>query len=332
VKILRTGIQVLATAVVLTASPMLHAQRPDKPEGPFITQPVRFIVPNAPGGPTDTVARVVGQKLAERLGVPVVIDNRPGASGTVGGDLVAKSAPDGRTILLVSSSAFVAVPILVPDAPYDGRRDFALISAIVSVPYLLLVHPATGPASVRDFIALAKAKPGSLNYGSSGTGTVSHLVGALFASAAGIDVVHIPYKGSALASIDLMGGQLQFEFEATAGSMQHVRSGRLRALGISSAKRLSLLPDLPTIAESGLRGFEAVVTHGVAATAKTPPALVARLNREVVAAIDTPGTRERLMAIGGEIVGSSSDEYQAITRAEIRRWEKVVREIAAKGT
>ena len=330
---MRSNFLFFLIAVVWAAGQPLFAQtRADKSAPAFLTQPVRFIVPNAPGGPTDTVARIVGQKLAERLGVPVVVDNRGGASGTVGGDLVAKSAPDGRTLLLVSSSAFVSTPILVPNAPYDGRRDFALITAIVSVPYLLLVNPGSGPASVRDFIALAKAKPGSLNYGSAGHGSTSHLVGALFSSIAGIDVVHVPYKGSSLAAIDLIGGQLQFEFEAIAGGMQHVKSGRLRALGISSAKRLPVLPGLPTIAEAGVPGFEAAVTHGVCATGKTPPALVARLNREIVAAINTSEVRERLTAIGAEIVANSSEEYQAATRAEIPRWEKVVREIAAKGT
>ena len=325
-------IEVLATVLFFAASPALLAQsRPDKPEDQFVFKPVRLIVPNAPGGPTDTVARVVGLKLSERLGVPVIVDNRPGASGTVGGDLVARSAPDGRTLLLASSSAFVSTPILLPNAPYDGRRDFALITALVSLPYLLLVNPVTGPVSMRDFIALAKSKPGALNYGSAGTGTTSHLVGAMFASAAGIDVVHIPYKGSSLAAIDLMGGQLQFEFEATAGSMPHVRSGRLRALGISSAKRVSFMPDVPTIAESGVNGFEASITHGIAVTVKTPAALVARLNRELVASIASPDTRDRLIAVGGEIVGNTPAEYQAATRAEMRRWEKVVREISAKG-
>jgi tripartite-type tricarboxylate transporter receptor subunit TctC len=328
---LRISIEVFAALMTVASSAPLAQTQQYKPEGRFIFQPVRLIVPNAPGGPTDTVARVVGQKLAERLGVAVIVDNRPGASGTVGGDIVAKSAPDGRTLLLASSSAFVSTPILFPNAPYDGRRDFALITGLVWLPYLLLVNPAKGPASVRDFIALAKAKPGALNYGSAGTGTTSHLVGAMFAAAAGIEVAHIPYKGSSLAAIDLMGGQLQFEFEATAGSMPHVLSGRLRALGITSAKRVSFLPEVPTIAESGVSGFEASITHGIAATAKTPAALVARLNREIVATLSSPDTRERLIAVGGEIVGNSPAEYLAATRAEMRRWEKVVRDIAAKG-
>lgn len=321
-----------ALMLSLTAAQPLFAQSPSqKSTAPYTTQPIRLIVPNAPGGPTDTVARIVGQKLSERLGVPVIIDNRPGATGTIGGDLVAKSAPDGRTLLLTSSSAFVSTPILLPNAPYDGRRDFAPITAVVSVPYLLLVNPTSGINAVRDLISLAKVKPGSLNYGSAGNGSTSHLVGALFASMAGIEAVHIPYKGSSLAAADLIGGRLQFEFEAIAGGIQYVKSGRLKAIGISSAKRMPSVPDLPTIAESGVRGFEATVTHGICATAKTPPALVARINRELVAAIRTPEAQERLTAIGAEIVANSPEEYQASIRAEIPRWEKIVREVAAQG-
>ena len=325
----------LAFAIGLSLAagqPLLAQTRTDAQSAAFATQPIRLIVPNAPGGPTDAVARIVGQKLSERLGVPVLVDNRPGASGTIGGDLVAKSAPDGRTLLLASSSAFVSAPILVPDAPYDGRRDFAPITAVVSVPYLLLVNPASGIGSVRDLVAHAKAKPGGLNYGSAGHGSTSHLAGALFGSMAGIEAVHIGYKGSSLATADLIGGRLQFEFEAIAGGIPYVKSGRLRALGIASAKRIASLPDLPTIAESGVPGFEATVTHGICATAKTPSALVARLNSELVAAINMPDARERLTAIGAEVIASTAEEYQASIRAEIPRWEKVVREIAAQPT
>ena len=328
----------IAFAVVATMP--LHAQTHSGTTGKAfftqpltqpLTQPIRFVVPNAPGGPTDTVARIVGQKLAERLGVPVVIDNRGGATGTVGGEIVAKSAPDGRTLLLTSSSAFVSTPILMPNAPYDGRRDFAQITAILSVPYLLFVNSA-GPKSISDLIAQAKAKPGTLNFGSSGAGSTSHLTAVMFNTMAGINALHVPYKGSAPAAIDLIAGQLQFMFEAVAGGMPLLKSGRLRALGISSSKRLGLLPDLPTIAETGLPGYEASVTHGVCVTAKTPPALVTRLNRELVASINSPGVHERLTNLGAEVIASTPDEFQAATRAEIKRWEKVVREFAAKGT
>jgi len=322
---------VLAAIALVSGLPALAQTAPGKPEGRFITQPVRFIVPNAPGGPTDTVARIVAPRLSERLGVPVIVDNRAGASGTVGGDIVVKAAPDGRTLLLCSSSAFVSTPILVPDAPYDGRKDFALVTAIVSVPYLLLANPASSIKSVRDLVAQGKAKPGSLNYGSAGHGSTSHLVGALFSATAGIQTVHIAYKGSSLAAIDLISGQLQFNFEAIAGAMQHVKSGRLRALGVSALKRIASLPDLPTIHEAGVPGFEAAVTHGVCASAKLPPALVSRLNREFVAAINIPDVRERLTSIGAEVVANTSEEYQAAIRAEIPRWEKIVREIAASG-
>lgn len=294
-------------------------------------QPLRFIVPNAPGGPTDIVARTVSEKLADRLGVPVLVDNRAGATGTVGGDLVAKSAPDGRTLLLCSSSVFTSTPILVPEAPYDGRKAFTLVTNLVSVPYLLLVNPASGPGSVKEFIARAKAKPGSMNYGSAGHGSTSHLVGALFGSMAGIDVVHIAYKGSSQAATDLMGGQLQFAFEAVAGGIQYLKGGKLKAIAITSNKRLAALPDLPTVAESGIPGFEATVGHGVCVTAKTPAAIVTRLNQDLVATLKIPEVRDRLVGIGAEVVGNTPEEAQAAIRAEIPRWEKIVREVAAKG-
>ena len=325
---MKVFIPAFATALLL-AAPSLQAQTA-KPAAPYSTQPLRFIVPYAPGGPTDTVARSVGEPLSVRLGVPVVVENRAGASGTVGGDAVAKSAPDGRTLLLCSSSTFTSTPILMPEAPYDGRTAFALVTTLVSVPYLLLVHPS-GPATVREFIALAKAKPGSLNYGSAGHGSTSHLVGALLGSAAGIDITHIPYKGSSQAAADLMGGQLQFIFEAVAGGMQYVKGGKLRPLAITSEKRLSALPDLTTVAESGLPGFEATVTHGVCLTSKTPPALVNQLNQELVATLKAPAVRERLAGIGAEVIGDTPQQAQASVRQEIARWEKVVKEVAAKG-
>ncbi len=304
--------------------------RIEKSPNPYTTQPVRFIVPNAPGGPTDVVTRTVSDRLAERLGVPVLVENRAGASGTVGGDVVVKSAPDGRTLLLCSSSAFTSTPILVPEAPYDGRTALTLVTTLVSVPYVLLVDPAKGPASVSDFIARAKANPGKMNYGSAGHGSTSHMVGALFGSTAGIQVTHIPYKGSSQAAADLLGGQLQFVFEAVAGGMQYIKGGRLKALAISSTKRLPQLPDVPTVSEAGVPGFEASVGHGVCVTSKTPAALVQRINQELVATLKVPEVRDRLIGIGAEIVGNTPEEAQTAIRAEIPRWEKIVREVAAQ--
>ena len=325
------NIRPVFAATLMLVAPSLQAQAPAKPAAPFTTQPIRFIVPNAPGGPTDIVARTVGEKLSERLSVPVIVENRAGATGTVGGDIVAKSAPDGRTLLLCSSSVFTSTPILVPDAPYDGRTAFAKVTTLVSVPYLLLVNPSTGPSSVKEFIARAKAQPGSMNYGSAGHGSTSHLVGALFGSMAGINVVHIPYEGSSQAAADLMGGQLQFAFEAVAGGIQYLKGGKLKALGISSARRLPALPDVPTVAEAGVPGFEAAVGHGVCVTSRTPPALVNRLNQELVATLKVPEVRERLAGLGADIVGNTPAEYEAAIRADIQRWEKIVREVAAKG-
>jgi tripartite-type tricarboxylate transporter receptor subunit TctC len=297
----------------------------------YQSRPIRIVVPNAPGGPTDIVGRIVGQKFAERVGVAVVVDNRAGASGTLGGDVVAKAAPDGHTLLLASSSAFVSTPILVPNAPFDSRRDLAPVTIVVSVPYVLLVNPASGIQSVKELVAQARARPGTLNYGTAGNGSTSHLASAMLGVLAGIDIVHVPYKGSAPAATDLIGGQLQFVIEAIAGGMQHVRSGRLRALGISSRQRVASLPDVPTIAEAGVPGYEATVSHGICAPAKTPAAMIDQLNRDLVAAIRTPEARERLAAIGAQVVASSAEAYRDTIRDEIARWEKLVREIAAKG-
>lgn len=298
----------------------------------YPTRSIRMIVPYAPGGPTDLVGRLVGQKLGERVGVSVVVDNRPGGTGIIGGDMVAKAAPDGYTLLLCSTSTVVTSPILVDKAPYDGRRDFAAITLVVTIPYLLLVNPASGASSVKELIALARAKPGALNYGSAGTGSTSHLAGALLSQMARIDIVHVPYKGSSLAATDLIGGRLQFMFEAVAAGMQYVKSGRLRPLGISTAKRISSLPDLPTIGEAGVPGYEISTWHGICAPRATPPALIARLNHEIVAAINAPDVRERLTAIGAEVVGSSPGELAALINAEFPRWEKLMRELGVKGT
>jgi tripartite-type tricarboxylate transporter receptor subunit TctC len=290
-----------------------------------------MIVPYAPGGPTDIVGRIIAQKLGERLGVTVVVDNRPGGTGVVGGEMVAKAAPDGYTLLLCSTSTVVTSPILMAKPPYDALRDLAPITIVVSIPYLLLVHPSSGIGSVKELVALAKAKPGTLNYGSAGTGSTSHLAGAMLGKTAGIDVVHVPYKGSAMAATDLIGGQLQFIFEAIAAGMQYVKSGRLRALGISTLKRVPTLPELPTISEAGVPGYEVSTWHGICAPGATPSALINRLNREIIAVINAPDARDRLTGIGAELVGSSPQELRTLIETDIPRWTRLIREIGAKG-
>lgn len=296
----------------------------------YPTRPIRMVVPYAPGGPTDTVARIVGQKLSERVGVTVVVDNRPGGTGTLGGQIVARAAPDGHTLLLCSTSTIVTSPILMPNPPYDGRRDFAPITLVVSLPYLLLVNPASGIGSVKELVDAARAKPGAFNYGSAGVGSTSHLAGALLGKMAGIDIAHVPYRGSAPAAIDLIGGRLQFMFEATAGAMPHVKSGRLRALGVSTLKRIASLPELSTISEAGVAGYEMSVWFGICAPGATPPAVVEQLNREIITAIHAPDAREHLSSIGAELVGSSSQELGALIEAEIPRVVKLLREIGVK--
>lgn len=296
----------------------------------YPTRPIRMIVPYAPGGPTDTIGRLVAQKLSDRLGVTVVVDNRPGGTGILGGQLVAKAAPDGYTILLCSTSTVVTSPLLIGNAPYDGRRDFAPITLVAVMPYLLLVNPTSSITSVKDLVAASKTKPGTLNYGSAGTASASHLAGALLGKLAGIDITHIPYKGSAPAAVDLIGGRLQFIFEATAGAMPHVKSGRLRALGVSTSTRIASLPDLSTIAEAGVAGYEISAWHGICAPAGIPGAVVDRLNREIVSTLNAPDARERLAGLGAEFIGSSPKEFGALIQAEVPRQDKLLRDIGVK--
>ncbi len=293
---------------------------------PYPTKPVRIIVPFAPGGPTDIVARTVGQQLTLSLGQTVVVDNRPGAGGVVGADLAAKSAPDGYTLLLCSTGAMAINPALLSSMPYDPIRDLAPITLVVTIPYLLLVNPSYPAQSVKELLTLARTKPGQLNYGSAGNGTTSHLAMELFRSMANIQVTHVPYKGSAPAAIDLIGGQLQVMFDAPPSSLPFVRSGKLRALGISTLRRTPLLPDMPTINEAGVPGYEVLTWSGICAPARTPPAIVTRLNNAMVKGITSAETRERFAAIGADVVANSPDEYRKFIAAELVKWSRVVKE------
>ena len=296
----------------------------------FPDRPIRFVVPFGPGGPADVAARAVSMKASELLGQMLVIDNRPGGGGIAGTEIVAKARPDGYTLLLCSTSVMVINPIVTPKVSYDPLRDLTPVTLVMSGPYLLLVHPSFPAKSAKDLIAAAKAKPGALNFGSAGTGTAAHLAGEIFRAQAAIDVVHVPYKGSGAAAIDLMSGQLQFVFEAIASSLPNVKSGRLRALGVSSRERFSLTPEIPTIHESGLPGFEAATWQGICGPAQMARPIVTTLNRGLTRAIHSPDTAERLAALGAQPVGSSPEEFLAFVRSEIPRWAKAIRESGAK--
>jgi tripartite-type tricarboxylate transporter receptor subunit TctC len=295
----------------------------------FPTRPVRFVVPFAPGGPADVSARTIAVKLTEALGQNIVIDNRPGAGGIVAAEIVAAAKPDGHTILLCSTSVMVINPI-VSKVSYDPLRDLAPVSLVSSSPYVLLTHAAFPARTVQELVAAARAKPGSLNYGSAGIGSTSHLVAEIFRGMAGIEATHVPYKGSALAATDLIGGQIQMLFESVSSALPNIQSGRLRALGISSRTRSRLTPQLPTIAESGVPGYEAITWQGVCAPGGAPAPIVDVLNRAVVSAARAPATVERFTALGAESVGSSPAEFTAYVKSEIPRWSKAIRASGAK--
>jgi tripartite-type tricarboxylate transporter receptor subunit TctC len=295
----------------------------------FPARPVRFVVPFAPGGPADVSARTIAIKLTEALGQNIVIDNRPGAGGIVAAEIVAAAKHDGHTILLCSTSVMVINPI-VSKVSYDPLRDLAPVSLVSSSPYVLLTHAAFPARTVQELIAAARAKPGSLNYGSAGIGSTSHLVAEIFRGMAGIEATHVPYKGSALAATDLIGGQIQMLFESVSSALPNIQSGRLRALGISSRTRSKLTPQLPTIAEAGVPGYEAITWQGVCAPGATPAPIVDVLNRAVVSAARAPATVERFAALGAESVGSSAAEFAAYVKTEIPRWSRAIRASGAK--
>src|SRR5688572_2559597 len=261
---------------------------------PFPSRPIRFVVPFSPGGPADIAARTVSSKATELLGQPMVIDNRAGGGGIAGAEIVAKAKPDGHTVLLCSTSVLVFNPIVMPNVPYHPLRDFTHLSLVMSAPYLLLVHPAFGANNAKELIAVAKAKPGGLNFGSSGQGSAAHLTAERFKSMAGIPMTHVPYKGSGPAAIDLMAGQIDLVFESIASALPHVNAGRLRTLGISTLKRFALTPQIPTIHESGVPGFESASWQGICGPPGMQKPIVAALNRAIAEAVRAPETRERL--------------------------------------
>ncbi len=295
----------------------------------FPDKPIRIVVPYPPGGGTDIVVRAFGPRLSERLGQPVVVDNRGGATGTIGSEMVAHAAPDGYTLLAHTNAGITILPHLNKSLPYDPLKDFAPVTLATSSPYLLVVHPKISVASVAQLIALVKAHPGELNYASSGNGASTHLAGLLFCRMADVNMVHVPYKGSAPAITALLAGEVQMRFSSIPPVLPHVRSGRLRAIAVTGAKHFSLLPELPTVAET-LPGYEVDSWYGVFAPAGTPAAIVDRLNAEIASALRSPDVKRLLEADGSEAVGSSAAAFGAIIRAEYARWAPVVRESGAR--
>lgn len=296
---------------------------------PYPNRPVRMIVAVPPGGPADTLARLVGPRLAEALGQTVVIDNRPGANGIIAYEMAARAAPDGYTFVLVAAGVAIN-PSLYRKVPYDPVKDFAPITHGISVPNILVVHPGVPAKSVRELVALARAKPGQLTFASAGNGTSGHLALELFRLSAGIQLVHVPYKGGGPALAELMAGQVQSLFSIALAATPQIKAGKLRALAITSAERSPVAPELPTVAESGFPGFEVIGWFGWLAPADTPRELVGRLNREIVQTLNRPEIRDRLLGMSTVPVGNTPQQFAAFIRSERDKWAKVVRDAAIK--
>jgi tripartite-type tricarboxylate transporter receptor subunit TctC len=296
----------------------------------YPTKPIRIVVPFPPGGATDLLARAVAQRLTEKWGQAVIVDNRPGAGGNIGSELVAKAAPDGYTLEMGTVGTHAINASLYAKMPYDHVKDFVPIVLVAAVPNVLVVNPSLPVKSVQELIAYAKANPGKLNFASSGNGTSIHLSGELFKVMAGVQMTHVPYKGSAPALQDLIAGQVQLMFDNLPPSLPQIKAGKLRALAVTTAKRSPALPDLPTIAESGLPGFESSSWFGLLAPAGTPQPIVAKLNAEVNAWLATPEAKEKLLASGANPAGGSPEDFAKHIAAETAKWQKVVKESGAK--
>ena len=295
----------------------------------FPARPLRLVVPFTPAGATDVLARMVGDELAKRLGQPVVIENRPGAGGNLGAQIVARAHGDGYTLLMAPTSIYAIAMTLYKEPGYDLARDFAPVSTVANVPHVLVAHPSVPVKSLKDLVALAKAKPGSLTIASQGTGTVSHLEAEMLQQMAGIELVHVPYKGSAPAVVDLVGGRVEIMFDSIASAMPQIKAGKLRAIGVAADKRASVLPDVPTIAESGLPGYRAESLLGILVPAQTPRAIVDRLNRELVALLSDPATRERLVERGFEPQSCTPEQYAERITNDLGVWAVVVKKSGA---
>ena len=328
-KSLRRSLALSAAALPL-AFASVFAAAPAQAQDGFPSKQIRIIVPFAPGGATDMLARLVGQKMGETFNQTVIVENRPGAGGNIGAEAGAKAPPDGHTLTLAAAGFMAVNPSVYAKMGYDSVKDFQPITLLVNAPLLFVVNPKVQAQSVKDFINLAKASPGKLTVGNGGTGTAQHLGGEYFTSTADIQVTHVPYKGSAPATTDLLGGVFDAQFDNMVTLIPHVKAGKLRALAVSSAKRVPLLPDVPTIAESALPGFETGTWYGIVAPAGTPQPAVARLNREINRILALPDVQEKLLAQGLEPAGNTPAEFAAMIRSEIAKYAKIVKAAGIK--
>ena len=307
--------------MLIVALPVLAQSYPSKP--------IRLVLPYPPGGGTDVIARPLAQKLTEQLGQQVIVDNRGGAGGNIGMEFVAKSPADGYTLLFALTAQYAVNPSLYPKLSYDPIRDYAPISLLANAPYLLVVHPTLPAKSVAELVALVKARPGQLSYSSSGNGSGAHLAGEMLRSLARVEIVHVPYKGAGPAMPDLIAGQVQLSFITYTAAGPHIKTGRLRALGVTTAKRSPTLPDLPAIGET-VAGYDSAVWYGFAAPAGTPLEIVSKLNAEVLRVLAAPDFRSRITLEAVSPIGSTPEEFGSFMKSEIVRWAKVVKDSGAK--
>lgn len=313
---IRLSALVLAAATTFIASPALAQDYPSKP--------IRMVLPFPPGGVTDLLARALAEKLAPRLGQPVIVDNKPGAGTVLASDFVARAPADGYTLLMAASSLGTA-PLIYEKVSYDAIKSFAPVTQVASVVHVVVVNPALPVKSVKELIAYAKANPGKLNYSSTGTGTSTHLEGELLKSMAGVYMVHIPYRGSGPALVDLVGGQVNVMIDALGSSGPFIKSGKLRALAVTTAKRSQSIPELPTVAESGVPGYEAMPWLGLVAPAGTPQPVVDRIHREVAKVLEDPELRERFKGWGLDIIGNTPAEFTSFLRRDVDQWARVIK-------
>lgn len=316
-----------AAAAVLLFASLVSIAPGEAAAQEYPAKPVRLIVPLSPGGLVDTFGRAVAQHFTERLGQPVVVENRPGASQAIAAEALARSAPDGYTLLLATQSGIISTTVVRKSLPYDPLRDFAPVTVLFESPLYLVVHPSVPANSVAELISLAKSRPGKLSFATIGNGTAPHIGAALFMTMSGTQMLHVPYKGSSQAIADLLSGQVQLMFEGGVSSLPHVRSGKLRGLGTTAAHRTEAMPGMPTISEAGVPGYEVNTWFGLMTNAGVPRPIIDRLNREAREMLKLPATREKFKAAGIELKGSTPEEFDARIRAELPKWAKIMREI-----